>query len=1423
MGREDYFIGLDVGTNSVGWAVTDSNYKLCRIKGKTAWGARLFSEADTAKQRRSFRATGRRLARRRHRVLFLQEIFSEEISKIDPYFFLRLNESFLYDEDKSPNARALMPLFNDKELEKKYHVAFPTIFHLRYALANKDAPNHAFALSDIRFVYLALHHIVKYRGNFLSSNAIGSESGISDETIKYLNNSFKDIATRFSEESDDDFESFELLSLSSKDELLNILVDKTTNKVEKKKKITSLLSPVNKELNSTYIDLFKILITGGEMSLSKIYGKEASTTIGFNSDFDKKCDEIQALMGEDFEFVKAAKEIFDVAFVKSLIGEVKSTYSPLSESFINVYNEHKKDLAIFKRIVKKVDKLENKQGKVSNYYSIFRDANSECNYASFIGHSSNVSKSKATIEDFNKSIQKFLEEKKDIILSNECENFHVRENEFASLLKKATERTFLEAICHLSTSSIPHQLHECELRQILLNSRSKYNFLSTESDKIISIFTFKIPYYCGPLNLKSKYTCVARNSSDTLTPIRPWNFDKLVDHSKTRNKFLMSLTNKCSYLYGEDVLAKNSILYQDYIALDRLNGVKINNSISNYEWKNIAFETLAKSSKTTTHQFKKSIENFYKNKNIKDITISGLNDNDDFICSSRFLFSSAFKIGKTIGSIPQNVHCSENTSDFDLVEDIIRILEVFKDDRNEATDYIKEKYRDIKFSEQQLRVIKQYRCAGWGRLSKKFLVGLPPIDENGVVNRDKYSSIFQIMLDENLTLNQALFKPVLKDLSYNEIINYYNLNGEEEVTAKKLIEELPPMMRRSTTQAYRIVKEIIKLKGYEPQSIIIEVTRENDKAKKGKQTKSRKKEITDFLKTLKADLGDYRNQVSALKNEVETLNENDALALKGKHLYLYFKQLGMDMYTGEKINIEDVINKNNKYDIDHIYPQSLLKDDSLDNMVLVSREKNQKVKKNLYPIPEEIRCNPEVVKLWKFLLKKKCISSEKYNRLVRARELSEDELKEFVNRQINVVNTSNIALKKIFEKEFSSKLIFSKAAAPSFVRKEYDVPKLRDLNDTHHAVDAYLNIVCGKNLTNYYEKQRHILSEKQMTDSRYNYESIIKRIIDNNPELKSKIEELPNRHDFLLTYRFVYNDSGFYNQKLTKGKDNLIPAHENVMALAKTEKYGGYDNLSNSYFLIAKVVNKKGIESRQLIPVTILDSKKYASFDELKNKLEKQFSTNGKTISIDANKRLYNGQKLLINGCEYKLTLFNAKGVCLFPISPIFLRKDDLLYFKNAQSYLPRIEEALKENPQTEEINLITGKTVDRNGQVSLNAITFSKKRNAIVFKYLIDLSQLKKYENIPMIKNLKKLEGCLDDFSDEKNTDVPTFSELDIIGQIKLLKFMILQFSDKHGTTAVYKGIPGYYSKTFSVFFDEKYTLVEESITGLIRKASDL
>ncbi|MCT7875508.1 MAG: type II CRISPR RNA-guided endonuclease Cas9, partial [Lactobacillus iners] len=60
---------------------------------------------------------------------------------------------------------------------------------------------------------------------------------------------------------------------------------------------------------------------------------------------------------------------------------------------------------------------------------------------------------------------------------------------------------------------------------------------------------------------------------------------------------------------------------------------------------------------------------------------------------------------------------------------------------------------------------------------------------------------------------------------------------------------------------------------------------------------------------------------------------------------MYFKQMGRDAYTGDKLSLDQLQN----YDIDHIFPRSFIKDDSLDNRVLTQKPIN--AKKSDYGIP----------------------------------------------------------------------------------------------------------------------------------------------------------------------------------------------------------------------------------------------------------------------------------------------------------------------------------------------------------------------------------------------------------------------------------------------------------------------------------------
>ena len=196
---KDYSIGLDIGTTSVGWAIVDNNtFKLVKKgnKRQSMWGVRLFDEAISAEGRRNSRSTRRRYERRRQRIKLLQEIFKDEIEKVDNEFFDKLHDSFYSTNDKN-NKKVLLTDYdkinifgnNSRKLsEKKY----PTIYHVRNKIINSTEKE------DIRLIYLAIHHIIKYRGNFLYSSDNFSVNNLNikeklQETFTEINSLCKEI------------------------------------------------------------------------------------------------------------------------------------------------------------------------------------------------------------------------------------------------------------------------------------------------------------------------------------------------------------------------------------------------------------------------------------------------------------------------------------------------------------------------------------------------------------------------------------------------------------------------------------------------------------------------------------------------------------------------------------------------------------------------------------------------------------------------------------------------------------------------------------------------------------------------------------------------------------------------------------------------------------------------------------------------------------------------------------------------------------------------------------------------------------------------------------------------------------------------------------------------------------------------------
>lgn len=255
-----------------------------------------------------------------------------------------------------------------------------------------------------------------------------------------------------------------------------------------------------------------------------------------------------------------------------------------------------------------------------------------------------------------------------------------------------------------------------------------------------------------------------------------------------------------------------------------------------------------------------------------------------------------------------------------------------------------------------------------------------------------------------------------------------------------------PAVKRQIWQTLQIIQEIEKVMGEKPKESLL---RWQEKSRKIRGRNQEKDAVRSVQKCKKEE----PEWIEALCTSLEKHEEHQ---LRSDKLYLYYTQKGKCMYSGEPIDLEDLWD-NTKYDIDHIYPQSKTMDDSLKNRVLVKKNTMRKIR-YLSDRNRHSKENDAILKSFD----RRIYSKEKYDRLVRNNPLDANELAGFIERQIVETRQSTKAVAEILKKILpDTEIVYVKAKTVSKFRQDFDFIKVRDMNDLHHAKDAYLNIVVG--------------------------------------------------------------------------------------------------------------------------------------------------------------------------------------------------------------------------------------------------------------------------------------------------------------------------------------------------------------------------
>ena len=1006
MSNKSYSIGLDIGTNSVGWAVITDDYKVpskkMKVLGNTdkhfikknLIGALLFDEGTTAEDRRLKRTARRRYTRRKNRLRYLQEIFSEEMSKVDSSFFHRLDDSFLVPEDKRGSK---YPIFATLAEEKEYHKKFPTIYHLRKQLADSKEK------ADLRLIYLVLAHMIKYRGHFLY-----------EDTFDIKNNDIQKIFSEFISIYDNTFEGSSLSGQNAQVEAI------FTDKISKSAKRERILKLFAYEKPTGLFSEFLKLIVGNQAEFKKHFDLEEKAPLQFSKDtYDEDLENLLGQIGDDFaDLFLVAKKLYDAILLSGILTVTDpSTKAPLSASMIERYENHQKDLAALKQFIQN-----NIQEK---YDEVFSDQSKD-GYAGYID-------GKTTQEAFYKYI-------KNLLSKFEGADY---------FLDKIEREVFLRKQRSFDNGSIPHQIHLQEMNAILRRQGEHYPFLKENKEKIEKILTFRIPYYVGPLARGNRdFAWLTRNSDEE---IRPWNFEEIVDQASSAEDFINKMTNYDLYLPEEKVLPKHSLLYETFAVYNELTKVKfIAEGLRDYQFldsgqkKQIVNQLFKEKRKVT----EKDIIQYLHNVDGYDgIELKGIEKQ----------FNASLSTYHDLLKIIKDKAFMDDAKNEAILENIIHTLTIFED-----REMIKQRLAqyDSLFDEKVIKALTRRHYTGWGKFSAKLI--------NGISDKQTGNTILDYLIDDGYS-NRNFMQLINDDgLSFKDIIQKAQVVGRTN-DVKQVVHELPgsPAIKKGILQSIKIVDELVKIMGHTPESIVIEMARENQTTARGKKnSQQRYKRIEDALKNL----------APGLDSNILKEHPTDNIQLQNDRLFLYYLQNGKDMYTGEPLDI----NQLSSYDIDHIVPQAFIKDDSLDNRVLTSSKDNRGKSDNV-PSLEVVQKRKA---FWQQLLDSKLISERKFNNLTKAERggLDERDKVGFIRRQLVETRQITKHVAQILDARFNTevtekdkknrnvKIITLKSNLVSNFRKEFKLYKVREINDYHHAHDAYLNAVVAKAILKKYPK-----------------------------------------------------------------------------------------------------------------------------------------------------------------------------------------------------------------------------------------------------------------------------------------------------------------------------------------------------------------
>lgn len=709
------------------------------------------------------------------------------------------------------------------------------------------------------------------------------------------------------------------------------------------------------------------------------------------------------------------------------------------------------------------------------------------------------------------------EERELVILANQfpCEYY-------SNLFKDEGKFRALEKV-------INHKDLKNELSEILKMQCEFYPELVTIKEPILTCFSRKRQFWEGP------------GSEVSWTPYGRFSNEKDVqDYHKLKEigqeKYLFAeLIGKCKIKINENCASKGNYYAEEFNLLNDFINISINNITSILDQRDVILNTKTNSYKFSLQAIEKIIQYCQKNTNLtypkllkdlfslKKLDISGYRVDKD----NKPQFSTLNTYRYIKGELQKNGLCLEWINDINqynkiishitIAPGIVEIKKMINGDRD--IQYI--------FSESEYEILKQIH---------------DKLKSDGVLS---YHSLCETILkraNNDMKTTLLNFEQVRRKFDYDKearqfFIENYNSKQGLLLVSEQYVDEIiaSPQVKKSLKQAIKVINAIIEEKGYYPEVISIESTKEMN-------GENKIKEINHAQKI------NEKNHIIAKQVLNDAFSEDKITPKNIKKVMLYQEINGMCPYCKKSVDkLDYIINSN--LEVEHILPISITSDNSYANLTLSCRECN-KSKGNKTPFQwlgknqfEEFEKHINSLN----------ISNDKKRNFLSTEDIEKNQIKFFhrnlrdtayaTKELVNQINIFNDFL-KFNVNDTEIKTLSTPGQLTSRIREEIGYEKIREDGKFHHAVDASIVasiattnigklIIDSQNNRKFWIEQKDRALEAYKDIKNFNLSSFTNQIKEINSDDKVKISmqviKDPNRSlSNANMYEVIEKDEKYY-------------------------------------------------------------------------------------------------------------------------------------------------------------------------------------------------------------------------------------------------------------------------------------------------------